>query len=69
MAITPSIRNWQIADLEKALADAFDGPDAAPLTIGALATSPEAWPHLTFEPHPTASRLSFRTNAEDSGQR
>ena len=56
----------EIADLEKALADAFDGPDAAPLKIGALATlPPEAWPHLTFEPHPTASRLSFRTNAAD----
>jgi hypothetical protein len=56
----------EIADLDKALADAFDGPDAAPLTIEALAAlPPEAWPHLTFEPHPTAIRLSFRTNAAE----
>ncbi len=56
----------EIADLEKALADAFDGPDAAPLRIEALAAlPPEAWPHLTFEPHPTAIRLTFSTNAAD----
>ena len=40
----------EIADLEKALADAFDGPDAAPLTIDALAPlAPEAWPQLTLQ--------------------
>ena len=51
----------EIADLEKALADAFDGPDAAPLTIEALAAlPPEAWPHLTLEPHPTAIRLTLQ---------
>ena len=56
----------EIADLEKALADAFDGPDAAPLTIDALAPlAPEAWPQLAFEPHPTAIRLTFRTNAAE----
>ncbi len=56
----------EIADLEKALADAFDGPDAAPLTIDALAgLAPEAWPPLTFVPHPTAIRLRFRTNAAE----
>jgi hypothetical protein len=56
----------EIADLDKALADAFDGPDAAPLTIETLAAlPPEAWPHLTFEPHPTAIRLSFSTNAAE----
>lgn len=56
----------EIADLEKALADAFDGPDAAPLTIDALAAlPPEVWPQLAFEPHPTAIRLSFITNAAE----
>lgn len=56
----------EIADLDKALADTFDGPDGAPLTIEALAAlPPEAWPHLTFEPHPTAIRLSFSTNAAE----
>ncbi len=56
----------EIAALEKALADAFDGPDAAPLRIDALASlAPESWPRLTFQPHPTAIRLTFRTNAAD----
>jgi len=56
----------EIAALEKALTDAFDGPDAPPLRIEALAAlSPEAWPHLTLEPHPTAIRLTFRTNAAE----
>ncbi|ODS03628.1 hypothetical protein AUC71_08710 [Methyloceanibacter marginalis] len=44
--------------------DAFDGPDATPLTIGDLATiAPEDWPRLTFQPHTTAIRLTFTTNA------
>src|SRR3990170_3554472 len=48
----------EIAELEKALADAFDGPDAEPLGIEALAAlAPEAWPGLVFDPHPTAIRL------------
>ena len=54
----------EIAALEKALSDAFDGPDAEPLTITQLATIPvEDWPLLTFQPHPTAIRLTFKTNA------
>ncbi|MGH6734757.1 MAG: HvfC/BufC family peptide modification chaperone [Methyloceanibacter sp.] len=54
----------EIAALEKALADAFDGPDAPPLSITALATiSAEDWPRLVFQPHPTAIRLTFATNA------
>jgi hypothetical protein len=54
----------EIAQLEKALADAFDGPDAEPLGIEALtALEPEAWPNLVLEPHPTAIRLTFKTNA------
>ena len=30
-----------------------------------LAIPPEAWPKLVFKPHPTAIRLTFRTNAAD----
>jgi hypothetical protein len=56
----------EIAELEKALTDAFDGPDAEPLRIEALAAlAPEAWPSLVFVPHPTAIRLTFATNAAD----
>ena len=56
----------ELARLEKALADAFDGPDAEPLRIEALAVLvPEAWPDLVLKPHPTAQRLSFRTNAAE----
>jgi hypothetical protein len=56
----------EIAALEKALADAFDGPDAQPLGLGELAViPPEDWPRLVFRPHPTATRLTFRTNAAD----
>lgn len=56
----------ELAALERALADAFDGPDAAPLRIDTLAAlAPEAWPSLVFKPHPTAIRLTFRTNAAD----
>lgn len=56
----------ELAQLEKALADAFDGPDAEPLGIDALAAlAPEAWPSLVFKPNPTAIRLTFKTNAAD----
>jgi hypothetical protein len=56
----------ELAELEKALADAFDGPDAEPLRIEMLiAIAPEDWPSLVFEPHPTAMRLTFKTNAAD----
>jgi hypothetical protein len=56
----------ELAELEKALADVFDGPDAEPLRIDELAAlAPEAWPQLVFRPHPTALRLTFRTNAAD----
>src|SRR5262245_539368 len=56
----------ELAELEQALADAFDATDAAPLKIEDLASlAPEAWPQLTFQPHPTAIRLNFRTNAAE----
>jgi non-ribosomal peptide synthetase component F len=54
----------ELATPEKALADAFDGPDCKALTIEALAAlEPEAWAYLVFQPNPTAIRLSFATNA------
>ena len=56
----------EIAALEKALADAFDGPDAEPLKLATLAeVSPEDWTRLVFTAHPTARRLTFRTNAAE----
>jgi hypothetical protein len=56
----------ELAGLEKALADAFDGPDAEPLRIDALgALPPETWPNLVLESHPTAIHLTFKTNAAD----
>jgi putative DNA-binding protein len=56
----------EIASLERALADAFDGPDAEPLKLAKLVeTAPELWTNLVFAPHPTAIRLTFRTNAAD----
>lgn len=56
----------ELAALEKALGDAFDGPDATPLTMGDFAAvPPETWPSLTFTPHPTAKRIRFATNAAD----
>lgn len=56
----------EIAGLEKALADAFDGPDAEPLGLAELAQiAPQDWPSLVFTPHPTAFRLTFVTNAAD----
>ena len=56
----------EIAALEKALADAFDGPEAEPLTLVALAEiPPEHWTRLVFATHPTAHRLTFATNAAD----
>jgi hypothetical protein len=43
----------ELATLEKALADAFDGPDCKALTIEAMAAlKPEAWPYLVFQPSP-----------------
>src|SRR5665648_588478 len=56
----------EIAALEKALADAFDGPDGPTLAITTLAAIPaEDWPRLIFQPHPTVIRLSFDTNAAE----
>jgi hypothetical protein len=65
----PYARHKELAEItaiEKALGDAFDGPDAEPLTMERLAVLlPEDWPRLVFAPHPTAIRLSLQTNAAD----
>ena len=54
----------EIAALESALNDAFDGPDAEPLRTDHLAALPAAaWPQLLLRPHPTASRLNLACNA------
>jgi hypothetical protein len=54
----------ELAELEKALTDAFDGPDATPLRLEELAEIvPGLWPRLVFQPHPTSRRLDFATNA------
>jgi hypothetical protein len=56
----------ELAALEKALTDAFDGPDAKPLSITELATIPaKDFPSLVFQAHPTVLRLTFDTNAGD----
>lgn len=56
----------ELAALEKALADAFDGPDAEPLHLSELAELPaDAWPGLILKPHPAAIRLTFATNAAE----
>jgi hypothetical protein len=56
----------ELAELEKALADAFDGADAKPVALADLAQlDPEVWPRLIFQPVPTAARLTFMTNAAE----
>ena len=55
----------ELAALEKALADAFDGPDAEPLRLAELAEMPRTMARLVFTPHPTAIRLTFATNAAE----
>lgn len=53
-----------LAALEKALNDAFDGTDGAALALADVAAfAPELWKDLTFSAHPTAARLDLTTNA------
>lgn len=54
----------ELATWEWAIAAAFDGADAEPVGIEALAAvAPEQWPSLTFQFHPTVQVLPMRTNA------
>jgi Putative DNA-binding domain len=56
----------ELAALEKALNDAFDGADAEPLAFAQLAElAPKDWPRLIFATHPTTIRLTFATNAAE----
>ncbi|MFO1112005.1 MAG: DNA-binding domain-containing protein [Bradyrhizobium sp.] len=53
-----------LAALEKALNDAFDGTDGAVLALSDVAAfAPDVWKDLTFTAHPTAARLDLTTNA------
>lgn len=61
-AVRPELA--EIAELEKSLTDAFDGPDLPVLALDDFADIlPELWPRLVFQPHPTSRRLNFATNA------
>lgn len=52
-----------LADLEKALADAFDAADADPLTLAALQQFAfEDWGRLVFQIHPSATLLRAETD-------
>ena len=56
----------EIATLEHTLGLAFDAEDAEVLEVSGLAQyPPESWGDLSFVPHPSASLLSFSTNAFD----
>lgn len=54
----------ELARWEWAIAAAFDGADAEPVGIEALAAvAPDRWPTLSFQFHPTVHCLQMRTNA------
>ena len=54
----------ELASWEWAIAAAFDGADAEPVGIEALAAvAPDQWPTLRFQFHPTVQCLQMRTNA------
>ena len=53
----------ELASLEKALNDAFDGADAPVLCMSDLAAiPPHDWGQLSFVPHPTAAIIDAYTN-------
>ena len=53
-----------LAALEKALNDAFDGKDGDALALDDMARfAPDDWNELRFTPHPTAARMDLSTNA------
>lgn len=53
-------RAISLALFERALVDAFDAADAAPLSIRALAAiAPEQWPRLIFDFHPSLVLLDL----------
>ncbi len=55
-----------LAALERALNDAFDGPDAPVISVAALAQiPPEAWGRLRLAIHPAVLELAITTNADE----
>lgn len=55
-----------LAALERALNDAFDGADAAVLDLPDLAAIPPAsWGELSFKCHPTAACIALQSNAAE----
>lgn len=53
-----------LCQLERALSDAFDAPDACVLGREALAAvAPDDWPRLAFVLHPSVSLLTLASNA------
>ncbi|MDE2579707.1 MAG: putative DNA-binding domain-containing protein [Hyphomicrobiales bacterium] len=69
LAADPRWRNARatvdLARFERALADAFDAPDAEPLTPAALAhIAPEGWPALVFVLHPSARLDDYADGVE-----
>jgi len=53
---------YELAELELTLANAFDAPDDAVLSLENLQTvPPELWAELTFKPHASAARLTSYT--------
>lgn len=54
----------ELACWEWAIAAAFDGADADPVGVDALAAvAPDQWPTLSFQFHPTVQCLQMQTNA------
>ena len=54
----------EIAQIEKAVSDAFDATDAPVLGVENLVKfPPESWGRLAFVPHPSAARFDAATNA------
>lgn len=55
-----------MAQIELAIVDVFDAEDAPILSLEDLtATAPDAWPTLTFAPHPSIRRFDMSSNADD----
>lgn len=55
---------YELAAIERALNDAFDGADAPHLCLEDLAAiPPERWGELSFTHHPTVATLEAHTNA------
>lgn len=70
--LAAALREWrteepwlsELAEWEWALAAAFDAADAPALSADALSgVTPEEWPELRFEFHPSLQRLRLHTNA------